>query len=393
MLLAVLLTVVGLALLFLAHWANSEPHWSLLHEWPVADIGSGLFTTGLLAVAWQYFTQEVADDHTMQLFRHVLKEEAPAIRDAVIHGFASAPDDLARVASPDTIDQIVRNTLAIQLGDQDLAADVYADLRRQVIQSPERRYDCAMAIDLARWHETTQTNADAMFIATVHCEYRVTPTRSTMRFSCVSNQSTYQELLRDPTSALVWNFRPTGDLHGGSDDAFELVEFTVDGKLVRIRRTKQARGQTYVVNLPASTGTEETGVPVSSPHGVRIAYTYRLLVRQAGHLLYLDIGSLTRGLTVAFRYGGCGIRNVNTLPFIASAEPARLMQTPPATPTPRVEIGFDGWVLPRSGVAFVWALEDEQGPHTRFRRMTLAGEPESESELITRDTARALSSS
>jgi hypothetical protein len=358
-LLAVLLTVVGLALLFFARWIANESHWSWLRDWPLSDIGSGLFTTGLLAVAWQYFTQEVADGHTMHLFRHVLKEEAPAIRDAVIRGFATAPDDLARVASPETIDQIVRNTLALQLGDQQLAAEVYADLRNQVIQSPERRYDCAIAVDLAPWHQTTHTDRDAMFIATVHCEYRVTPTRATLRFSCVSDQSTYQELLRDPTSALVSFFRPSGDLHGGSDEAFELAEFTVDGKPLRIRRTKQARGQTYVVNLPANRPTEEAGKPASSPHGVRIAYTYRLLVRRAGHLFYLDIGSLTKGLKVAFRYGGCGIREVKTLPFIASAEPTRLMQTPPTTPTPRMEIGFDGWVLPRSGVAFVWTLEEE----------------------------------
>jgi hypothetical protein len=40
--------------------------------------------------------------------------------------------------------------------------------------------------------------------------------------------------------------------------------------------------------------------------------------RSAGHLLYLDIGSLTKGLTVAFRYGGCGVREAKTLPFIAA---------------------------------------------------------------------------
>ena len=226
-------------------------------------------------------------------------------------------------------------------------------MQKQVIQSPERRYDCTMAVDLAPWHPPAGTNAEAMFTATVHCEYRTTSPRTPMRFSSVSDQGTYQELLHDPTTALVWRFRPTGDLHGGSDEAFELAEFTVDGKPLRIRRTKQARGQTFVVNLPANVEPEETGTPVSSPHGVRIAYTYRLLVRQAGHLLYLDIGSLTKGLTIAFRYGGCSIQAVNTLPFIASAEPTRLMQTPPESPTPRVEIGFDGGVLQRSGVAFV----------------------------------------
>lgn len=357
-LLAVLLTVAGLGLLFLAHWAANEPHWSWLRNLPVSDIGSGLFTTGLLAVAWQYFTQQVADDHTMQLFRHVLKEEAPDIRDAVIQGLAVTPDDLARVASPATIDQIVRNTLAFQLGDEDLAADVYADLRQQVIQSPERRHNYTIAVDLAPWDESSRADAPAMFVATVHCEYRVVPTNPIMRFACVSGQEAYHDLLPDATAALVWYFKPIGDLNGGSEEAFELVQFSVDGKPRTIRRTKQARGQTYVVNL--SSKREEAGKPASlSPREVTISYTYRVLVRRQGHLLYLNIESLTKGLKVTFRYGGCGIREVNTLKFIASAEPARLFQTPPSVPTPSVEIGFDGWVLPRSGVAFVWTLEQE----------------------------------
>jgi hypothetical protein len=293
-LLAVLLTAIGLGLLFAAHWAVDEPDWSWLQKVPVSDIGSGLFTIGLLAVAWQYFTQEVADDHTMQLFRTVLKEEAPDIRDAVIQGFAFTPDDLARVASSATIDQIVRNTLALQLGDHDLAAEVYADLRKQVIQSPERRYNCTIAVDLTPWHEAPRGDEPAMFIATVRCEYRVVPTSLTMRFSCVFDQDVYRELLQDSTSALVWYFKPTADLHGGSDDAFGLVQFTVDGKPQTIRRTKQARGQSYVVNLPDSRAQEADASASSSPREVTISYAYRVLVRRQGHLLYLDIGTLTR---------------------------------------------------------------------------------------------------
>jgi hypothetical protein len=361
-LLAVLLTAIGLGLLLLSHWTAAESHWLWLQKLPVSDVGSGLFTTGLLAVAWQYFTQEVADDHTMQLFRHVLKDEAPAIRDAVLRGFAFKPEDLARVASPATLDQIVCNALAFQLGDQALAADVYADLRRQVIQSPERRHNCTVAVDLAPWEAPTDTDASLAFVATVHCEYRVVPARTTMRFSCVSDQDSYRELLQDPTSALAWYFKPIADLHGGSDEAFQLVQFSVDGKPRPIRRSRQARGQSYVVNLPGK-APASVGMPATLPsQEVTISYTYRVLVRRGGHLLYLDVGTLTRGLKIAFRYGGCGIQEVTPLSFIASAEPPRVLQSPPSTPTPSVEVGFDGWVLPRSGVAFIWTLQDEGAP-------------------------------
>ncbi|GAA0830198.1 hypothetical protein ACFQVD_43045 [Streptosporangium amethystogenes subsp. fukuiense] len=43
-----------------------------------------------------------------------------------------------RVASPDTLDQIARNALALQLGDRPLAEDIYADIKEQIIRSGER---------------------------------------------------------------------------------------------------------------------------------------------------------------------------------------------------------------------------------------------------------------
>jgi hypothetical protein len=75
----------------------------------------------------------------MQRLHEAITRKAPEIRDAVIKGFAFQADDLARVASPATLDRITSNTLALQLKDRQLAEDVYADLRRRVILSPERR--------------------------------------------------------------------------------------------------------------------------------------------------------------------------------------------------------------------------------------------------------------
>lgn len=356
-LLAALLVLAGSALMISANWSAHTSLWTLLLRLR-PELGSGFLITGLFTVAWQYFSGAVADEHTMDLFETAMTRKAPAIRDAVIQGFAFDAKDLARVASPATMDKIAENTLALQLGDQQLAADVYTDLRQQVIHSPERRHDCAVSVDLAPWDGAPASGDDAMFVATVRYEYRVVPTRPILRFSCVSDPAEYRELLQDPTSALAWYFKPAGSLHGGSDEAFELLQFTVDGKALPVRRTKRTRGQTFTVNLE-NAKEEVRALPSSSPREVTIVYTYKVLVRRHGHLLYLNVGALTKGFKIAFRYGGCGIRDVNTLDFIASAEPARLSQTPASVPTPAVEVGFDGWVLSRSGVTFVWVLEAE----------------------------------
>lgn len=53
-LLAVVMTVAGLALLLLAYWAEHTRsiHW--ISSLPVTDLGSGIFTTGLVVVAFTY---------------------------------------------------------------------------------------------------------------------------------------------------------------------------------------------------------------------------------------------------------------------------------------------------------------------------------------------------
>ncbi|HEX3786108.1 MAG TPA: hypothetical protein VHX38_41200 [Pseudonocardiaceae bacterium] len=84
-----------------------------------------------------------------------------------------------------------------------------------------------------------------------------------------------------------------------------------------------------------------------------------MLVQRHGHVLYLDLPRPTKGLKVQFSYGDVGIRRVTTLDFIASSEPTRVEQAPASVPARSVDIGFDGWIFPRSGVAFVWVLEDE----------------------------------
>ena len=63
-LLAVILTVSGVVLLVVVHWidASHPPHW--LTNLPLTDLGSALFTTGLLAVAFEYIDRQDGESRT-----------------------------------------------------------------------------------------------------------------------------------------------------------------------------------------------------------------------------------------------------------------------------------------------------------------------------------------
>jgi hypothetical protein len=169
----------------------------------------------------------------------------------------------------------------------------------------------------------------------------------------VSDLDEYRELLQDPTVMKVWYFEPLGTLDGASEEAFQLTEVAVDGRAVRPRRTTRAGAQVDTVNLGAEA--------VADGRTMTISYTYRVLVQRHGHLLYLDVSRPTKGLRIQFSYGNCGIRYVNVLDYVASSRQPQVSRLPATEPTPSVAIGFDGWVLPKAGVAFVWVLEDEVG--------------------------------
>ncbi|WP_082376144.1 hypothetical protein [Nocardiopsis sp. NRRL B-16309] len=349
-LLAVIAIVVGTALLLLSAWAEQQPGWELLSAAVVNDVGVALLTTGLVVIAFEYINREHGEAQAMHRLRQVVAEQAPAIRDAVIQGFAFNADDLARVSSPEVLDQIVRNSLAIQLKDRQLAEDVYTDLRQQVIRAPERWHDVHVSVALDPWKDGPAAGVGSMFVATVRWEYRVVPSSSVMRFSAVSDLDDYRTLLDDPTTTGAWYFEPIANLNGASPESFELVQFTVNGEERRIRRSSRKDEQTYTV---------DTGVAAGSSEEAKISYTYRALVQKNSHLLAIDFPRPAKGVKVELWYGNSGIRHMTVLDPIASAQKSHITQRPDSVPTSTVEVGFDGWIFPRSGVVFVWVLEGE----------------------------------
>lgn len=335
-LLATTSMLVGLLLLAAAALAATYPRWEWLSDLPVNDLGLGLFATGLFGVLFEYVGRRDAENESIERIRNVIAED-----------LAAKPDGLVSMLSSDMRDRIIGNCLAMQLGEPGLAKDVYADLRSQVIRSPERRHDMTISVALTPWSKGPGTGPGSMFVATIHQEYRVTGAPPIMRFMCVSSLAEYRELRQDPTAGDVWYFEPIGDLTASSPETYELLQFNVNGTARPLRRTKRADSQVYTVSI----GEHDAEVVVS--------YTYRVLVQRNSHTIALGISRPTKALKIALWYGNCGIRYVYPLDFVAAAQPSRVTETPANEPTPSIELAFDGWIFPKAGVAFVWVLADE----------------------------------
>ncbi|SDI90353.1 hypothetical protein SAMN05444157_0723 [Frankineae bacterium MT45] len=347
-LLATVLMFLGLGLLIFGHWAPRTVGWQWTSNWPVVDIGSALFTTGLLGVAWQYVDGQDSEERDTERLRRILAESAPSMRDAVIRGFAFEPSDLARVSTPEVLDQIITNGLAIRLGDASFAADIYDDLRKQAIDMPERLEDARVSIRLSPlpMGRGTANGRASLFAVTMRWEYKLKPVHTTRRFVCTSDLAEFHDLDADDAGTSVWYFQPKGDITAEQKEAYELLDFTVDGKARTIRRTSKAASQTYTVNI----GTEA----IASAEPVTVAYTYRTVSAVEGHRLRLRVDQPMKGLSVELDYTDTDLTHVAVLDFIASGQRTRISRAPSTLPERALQVEFDGWVFSRSGLAFVW---------------------------------------
>ena len=88
-------------------------------------------------------------------------------------------------------------------------------------------------------------------------------------------------------------------------------------------------------------------------------------MQRNGHLFHLDFSRPTRDVKVQLAHGECGIRHINVLDYMASSKQSGLARLPASGPTPSIALRFDGWILPKAGVAFVWVLDEELASGSR----------------------------
>lgn len=87
-----------------------------------------------------------------------------------------------------------------------------------------------------------------------------------------------------------------------------------------------------------------------------LAFTYRLMPPAPNRWSHVDVEQPNRGLGVELDCSDTDIAQVSVLDFIASSQKSIVTMTPTTVPGKTVGLEFDGWLMPKSGVAFVWTM-------------------------------------
>lgn len=341
---------IGVALLTISRAIADASEWMWLAFWPLGELGGIMIGAGLLGITWDYFDGKDRDRREDARIRRLLKESAPDFRDAVVKGFAVDSDDLARVATPQLLDDIAANALGLRLDDHPFAREVYTDLVDNVIRAPERWHDVDVRVRLSSIDSRSAGGAPA-FAVTVTWEYTLIPSSPVQRFACTSNRDEFHELLSEIPSTSTWFMTPRPGFNAADREAFELLQFSVDGAELPIRRSARKSGQTYSVRL----GDER----VRDARPVRIRHVYRTITPQSGHMLHVTIAQPARGLTLSLDYTDTDIASMRVTDLISSARRPRLARMPNEAEAREVTMDVPGWILPQAEVTFVWTLISE----------------------------------
>ncbi len=353
-LLAVIFVVVGAAFLVVVHWPGLLPAWT--SGLPLTDLGSALFTTGLVVIAFEYVDGRDSEERADARLRATIRSEAPAIREAVIRSFAVETEDLKRVATPELLDQIAVNSIGLRLGDHQFAREVYGDIRDQAIKAEERWYGARVQIDVVTPIDPAPAQVP-VFDFVVRWEYTVVPAHRFRHFVAVSDRERYEELVGQSGDTSVWFQSELPGLSSLSPASFSLQRFTVDGEERGITRREDISSQTFTVDL----GSEvmAAGEPIT------ISFTYVSRTAQSGHILRFDVDRPTRGLDVEMNYGDAGISRMRMFDYTARALRAGSMDEAVLPTSRRLRFHHEGWMFPRSGLVFAWTLDSEISSHGR----------------------------
>ena len=351
-LLAVSFTLIGILLIMLNAWLAtlSLGDWSWLHHLPLDEVGGPLLGAGLVSTILDYSYRRDQEDVAIQRTQQAIVDLSPAkLWSVLCEGLTRHPAELARLTTPERLDDTAAAIMAQRLGDAQFAREIYADIRDQAIRAAERWYDVEARVRLSTAVERS-TAGTPLLDVTVEWEYTTVPSSATRRFACVSDQDEYNELRQDVPATSTWFMAPRPGMDARRREAYELLELTVDGRPQPIRRSTRATGQTYSVDLDEDA---RSGKPV------RIRQVFRTITPQWSHRLYFAVRQPTRGWSLRLDYTDTNIGDMRVNDTVATAPAARIVRSPEAVLGKVIALESDGWLMPGSGVAFTWTLNEE----------------------------------
>lgn len=89
-------------------------------------------------------------------------------------------------------------------------------------------------------------------------------------------------------------------------------------------------------------------------------HVYRTVVSQAGHRLFFTLPQPAKELSVHFDYSDTEIAHLSVTDLFPTTRPPRVDYLPAEVPGKVASTTISGWLLPKTGLVYVWTLSSEE---------------------------------
>jgi hypothetical protein len=271
--------------------------------------------------------------------KETLEEALPE----VLGGFLSSAYSAELLAgfNEDVLWRYAEEAVAQVSQNDELAQDVLSDLKNRLSDPEEVWRDLHVNVALLPNPATTE-----VFEVHFTASYRTTLRRTQMAFVLGTDVESYDRNIASPEVDVTWGCPSLSD-HVDLEQLFRVEVVRIEGHQMNLTRNGQITIATSEI-LSELVGTD-----------VEISYNFVAPAKRRGHILHLEVPRICKNAEYAIALNNCGVTRVRVVDYFSSRNRATIRCQPSWDAPTSVTATLQGWITPRSGMAFVWTLEDE----------------------------------
>jgi hypothetical protein len=356
--LRVIIVIVGLVLFSIACFKIDElipstPALQYFDFFPFKAFGEASLIAAVVGITFEIIVRRDAESKLIELVNIQLRENAQNIATLVSRNLLTDKKVMAEVLKPEEVDSIIRNALELQYGETQLVTDIQSKILRRVLTSHETwsNYKYKGALSKIDDPHVSWDLRNSCYDIYIDLSYQTCLQKTEFLFTTARTTEEFNAHLRDPEIQECWLIPPSRALPTLDASVFRILNINVGGQTLHVRKTKDTADKVSYVcshqSLKEMIGKE-----------VVIHYRYRSRINKLGHLFTVSPIYPTNGLIIELDFANTDIHYVNVLDFFSPVYPSLIRYTPPDKPH-KIEVELNDWSFPKSGVTFVWVLEEE----------------------------------
>jgi TIR domain-containing protein len=293
----------------------------------------------------------LARRHTLRLSNETFHSDADLLLEAIerVVGRPAAVPEAPQTTHTIVPGQVASKALLSNLPSDDRLADEVDEWLRGIAASSERWEDTRCTALLTRVSSSDDAAPTEYFQAYISYRFMTILERRQFRIVCVNSKRLYDDVVANDREVFYVHLQvPTKEFPVLSQESFSVESMFVNELELEIR-SEISSGEERMLFM-----CEASGLDALQGQSVAVEMTLKTKVQKQAHAMHLTVPRMSRRVLFAFDYGDTGISDIDVFDTFLSRRKPYIRRLPTMIRARRVEVHSDEWVLPTTGVVFIW---------------------------------------